>query len=104
MVLGNLCRLAGVRPPKPYAAGGAYIDRMSDYCAGCAYDRKLRTGTDACPAATLYWDFLARHAERFARNRRVEGAQPPVELVVQHPDRHHVAHRHHHSLPRPMVP
>lgn len=56
---------------KPYAAGGAYIDRMSDYCGGCRYDRTRRTGEDACPFTTLYWDFLARHADRFARNPRV---------------------------------
>jgi deoxyribodipyrimidine photolyase-related protein len=34
---------------KPYAAGGAYINRMSDYCGGCPYDPKRRTGDDACP-------------------------------------------------------
>ncbi len=56
---------------KPYAAGGAYIDRMSDYCNGCAYDRKRRTGDDACPFTTLYWAFLDRHADRFGRNPRV---------------------------------
>ena len=61
----------GVMATKPYAAGGAYIDRMSDYCKGCAYDRKQRTGEDACPFTTLYWDFLARHADRFGRNPRV---------------------------------
>ena len=61
----------GLMSTKPYAAGGAYMDRMSDYCRGCAYDRKKRTGTDACPFTTLSWDFLARHGERFARNPRV---------------------------------
>jgi deoxyribodipyrimidine photolyase-related protein len=56
---------------KPYASGGAYIDRMSDYCGDCKYDRKKRTGDDACPFTTLYWDFLARHEKRFVRNPRV---------------------------------
>ena len=56
---------------KPYAAGGNYIDKMSDYCRGCRYDRKQRTGDDACPYTTLYWDFLARHEQRFARNPRI---------------------------------
>ncbi len=55
---------------KPYAGGGAYIDKMSDYCRGCRYDRKQRSGPDACPFTTLYWDFLDRHADRFARNPR----------------------------------
>ena len=56
---------------KPYASGGAYIDRMSDYCGDCRYDRKRRTGADACPFTTLYWDFLDRHRDRFLRNARV---------------------------------
>jgi deoxyribodipyrimidine photolyase-related protein len=56
---------------KPYASGGAYIDKMSDYCKGCTYNRKLRTGDTACPFTTLYWDFLDRHHDRFVRNARV---------------------------------
>ena len=56
---------------KPYAAGGAYISRMSNYCKGCAYNPKLRTGDTACPFTTLYWDFLDRHKEAFAKNHRM---------------------------------
>ena len=56
---------------KPYAAGGAYISRMGNYCKGCAYDPKLRTGETACPFTTLYWDFLDRHRDEFARNHRM---------------------------------
>lgn len=56
---------------KPYASSGAYINRMSDYCGRCRYDVKQRTGPDACPFNALYWDFLARHAERFRANPRM---------------------------------
>jgi deoxyribodipyrimidine photolyase-related protein len=61
----------GEMATKPYAAGGAYIDRMSDYCADCRYDRTKRVGPDACPYTTLYWAFLDEHRERFLRNHRV---------------------------------
>jgi|694.fasta_scaffold10057_11 deoxyribodipyrimidine photolyase-related protein len=56
---------------KPYAAGGAYISRMSNYCGPCKYDPKKRTGADACPFTTLYWDFLDRHRDQFASNHRM---------------------------------
>jgi deoxyribodipyrimidine photolyase-related protein len=61
----------GTMMTKPYAAGGAYISRMSTYCKGCAYDPKLRVGETACPFTTLYWDFLDRHKESFAKNHRM---------------------------------
>jgi deoxyribodipyrimidine photolyase-related protein len=56
---------------KPYAAGGAYISRMTEYCKGCKYDPKKRTGDDACPFTTLYWDFLDRHRDEFVKNHRM---------------------------------
>jgi deoxyribodipyrimidine photolyase-related protein len=68
----------GMMATKPYAAGGAYISKMSDYCKGCAYDPKKRTGDNACPFTTLYWDFLARHEETFRKNHRM--SQPMAGL------------------------
>ena len=56
---------------KPYAGGGAYINRMSDHCGRCRFDVKQKTGPDACPFNALYWDFLARHERRFRQNRRM---------------------------------
>jgi deoxyribodipyrimidine photolyase-related protein len=56
---------------KPYAAGGAYISRMSEYCRECVYNPKLRIGSDACPFTTLYWDFLDRNKEIFGKNHRM---------------------------------
>ena len=61
----------GLMMTKPYAAGGAYISKMSNYCKGCVYDPKLRTGDTACPFTTLYWDFLDRNQEEFAGNHRM---------------------------------
>ena len=61
----------GVMGSKPYAASGAYINRMSDYCAGCRYDVGRATGEGACPFNFLYWDFIDRHADRWAENRRM---------------------------------
>ncbi len=56
---------------KPYVSGGAYINRMSDHCGDCRYNPRNRTGDDACPFTTLYWDFMARHRERLADNHRM---------------------------------
>lgn len=56
---------------KPYAGGGAYINRMSDHCRACRYDVRQKTGPDACPFNALYWDFLARHERKFRKNRRM---------------------------------
>jgi deoxyribodipyrimidine photolyase-related protein len=61
----------GIMASKPYAASGKYIDRMSNFCAGCRYDPKLTTGLRACPFNALYWDFLDRNTEKLARNPRL---------------------------------
>lgn len=51
---------------KPYVSGGAYINRMSDYCKGCAFDPKKD-----CPITSLYWAFLQRHREQLEDNPRL---------------------------------
>ena len=61
----------GLLASKPYAASGAYIHRMSDYCSGCTYDVKVKEGERACPFNLLYWHFIARHAERLRGNPRM---------------------------------
>ncbi len=51
---------------KPYVSGAAYLDRMGDACAGCAFDPRK-----TCPITPLYWAFLARHAERLEDVQRM---------------------------------
>ena len=67
----------GALASKPYVASGAYINRMSNYCGGCRYDVKQRTGPDACPVNVLYWDFLASHQARF-------GTHPRMRMMFVH--------------------
>jgi deoxyribodipyrimidine photolyase-related protein len=55
---------------KPYVASGAYIQRMSNYCRGCHYDPRIRTGERACPVTLLYWAFVDRHEQALAANPR----------------------------------
>jgi len=75
---------------KPYVSSAAYIDRMSDYCKGCHYDRKARVGDRACPFNALYWDFFERHRERLPADPRLDmvyrqlaNMSPAALLAVQ---------------------
>ena len=68
----------GIVATKPYAAGGAYISRMSDYCGSCAFDPKVRLGENACPFTAGYWAFLDRNESRLAGNHRM--SQPLAGL------------------------
>jgi deoxyribodipyrimidine photolyase-related protein len=62
----------GIVGTKPYAASGAYIDRMSDHRKSCRYDPKKATGDDACPFTTLYWAFLDKNRDHFRSNGRMK--------------------------------
>ena len=61
----------GLLASKPYAASGAYIDRMSNSCGRCRYDVKAKSGEGACPFNPLYWNFLIENRERLAGNPRL---------------------------------
>ena len=61
----------GIIASKPYVSSGAYIHRMSDYCKSCSYSVTQKTGEKACPFNVLYWHFLIRNRERFAKNPRM---------------------------------
>jgi (6-4)DNA photolyase len=77
----------GLLASKPYAASGAYINRMSDYCKGCRYEVKQRTGDNACPFNALYWDFLAR-------NRKTLAGNPRMAQIYRNYDRFDDAEKH----------
>ena len=61
----------GMLASKPYGSSANYINRMSDYCQGCTYNHRRRTGEGACPFNFFYWDFLARHREKLASQGRM---------------------------------
>ena len=60
---------------KPYVSGAAYLDRMSDYCAACAFEPG-----SSCPITPLYWAFLTRHAGH-------GGRQGKAQRLAQEPER-----------------
>jgi deoxyribodipyrimidine photolyase-related protein len=61
----------GILASKPYAAGGSYIHKMSNYCQSCHYKVSQKQGPQACPFNYLYWDFLTRHRDKLANNPRI---------------------------------
>ncbi|WP_237067624.1 cryptochrome/photolyase family protein [Microbulbifer guangxiensis] len=61
----------GLVATKPYVSSGSYIHKMSNYCEGCRYRVTEKTGEDACPFNSLYWNFLAEKREYFEGNQRM---------------------------------
>lgn len=61
----------GVLATKPYVSSGSYVNKMSNYCAQCSYDKKKRTGENACPFNSLYWNFLDDKRVELKGNNRM---------------------------------
>ena len=91
----------GIVATKPYVSAAAYINKMSNYCDECKYDKKKRVGEDACPFNSLYWNFLDDKKHFFSNNIRMAMMLrllekiPPTELIalkeraykiISHPD------------------
>jgi deoxyribodipyrimidine photolyase-related protein len=66
----------GIVGSKPYVSSANYIHKMSDYCSGCYYDHKQKTGPRACPFNSLYWDFYHRNRELLEKNPRIGFVYP----------------------------
>jgi len=73
----------GIIGSKPYAASGAYINRMSDYCAGCQYDPGVKLGPSACPFNYLYWYFLITNKTQLKSNPRMAMPYHTLERMTQ---------------------
>ena len=73
----------GLFASKPYAASGAYINRMSDYCATCPFNPKKRSGPDACPFNLLYWNFLIENDGALRKNPRMAMAYRNLDRLDQ---------------------
>ncbi len=61
----------GITGSKPYTASANYINKMSNYCDKCKYDRNDKTGENSCPFNSLYWDFHDRQRSRLEHNHRL---------------------------------
>lgn len=61
----------GLVATKPYCSSANYIDKMSNYCKNCHYDKKKKVGEGACPFNSMYWNFLDQHQEKLQSNTRM---------------------------------
>ena len=57
---------------KPYISSGSYINKMSNYCTYCHYNRNKKTEDNACPFNSLYWNFLEEHRNKLENNFRMK--------------------------------
>ncbi|MDG1729798.1 MAG: cryptochrome/photolyase family protein [Algibacter sp.] len=57
---------------KPYVSSGSYINKMSNYCSGCHYNKSKKIEEDACPFNSLYWNFLDEKRKYLGKNFRMK--------------------------------
>ena len=67
---------------KPYASGGAYLNKMTDHCGDCAFDPKVRVGEKACPFTAGYWQFVHRHQDLLRANQRTARAVASMDRLA----------------------
>lgn len=61
----------GIVGSKPYVSSANYIDKMSDYCGSCHYNKSVKYGDKACPFNSLYWHFYERNHHLLGSNNRI---------------------------------
>jgi deoxyribodipyrimidine photolyase-related protein len=61
----------GIVGTKPYVSSANYIDKMSDYCGSCHYNKNLRVGEKACPFNSFYWHFYHVNEDKLSKNPRI---------------------------------
>jgi deoxyribodipyrimidine photolyase-related protein len=71
----------GLLASKPYAAGGAYINKMSNYCKKCQYNVNEKNGAEACPFNYLYWNFLIENSKKLSNNPRIHMMYKTLEKM-----------------------
>ena len=74
----------GILGSKPYAASGAYINKMSDYCKSCRYSVKEKSGPDACPFNYLYWNFFITNKDKLQSNHRLWVVYANIKKMSRH--------------------
>jgi len=86
---------------KPYVSSGSYINKMSNYCDTCHYNKKEKLGDNACPFNSLYWNFLDDKRNKLEGNFRMKmmysllnkmdaeqlhNIKQRAQNIIEHPD------------------
>ncbi len=71
----------GLVATKPYVSTANYIDKMSNYCQGCYYNKNLKVGEKSCPFNALYWDFYDRNKTKLEDNARIGFVYPTLNKM-----------------------